>query len=367
LLEGSANTHGAFESSRRSDELIAEARRGMAALLGAESEHEIAFGPNMTTLTYALSRAIARRFVPGDEVIVSELDHDANVSPWLALEESGVVVRQIPMQVDDCTLDLAAYARLLSPKTRLVAVGYASNAVGTINDVERVVELAHRAGALVWVDAVHYAPHGLIDVTALGADFVVCSAYKFFGPHLGILWGKASVLDAVQAHQVRPAPQTSPEKFETGTKNHECIAGLLQTLDYLRELGRRAGATGTDARSELARAMQAIRDYENGLGAALLDGLSSVSGLRLYGIDDASRLHERVPTFAFTLDGVPSAEVSERLGDRGIYSWAGNYYALLVMQRLGLTNGAVRVGAVHYNSLNEIDRLIEALKDLRRR
>jgi cysteine desulfurase family protein (TIGR01976 family) len=321
----------------------------------------------MTTLTYALSRAIARRFEPGDEVIVSELDHDANVSPWLALEERGVVVRQIPVQVADCTLDLAAYERLLSPRTRLVAVGYASNAVGTVNDVARIARLAHAAGALVWVDAVHYAPHGPIDVQSLGADFLGCSSCKFFGPHLGVLWGKKALLDELQAYQVRPAPQTAPEKFETGTKNHECIAGLLGTLDYLRELGRRAGATGGDARAELLAAAQAIRRYESRLSLALGDGLAALPGLCLYGIGERARTAERVPTFAFTLEGLTSAEVSQRLGDQGIYTWAGNYYALLVMQRLGLSGGAVRVGAVHYNTLSEIDRLIESLKGLRRR
>jgi cysteine desulfurase family protein (TIGR01976 family) len=366
LIEGSANTHGSFDSSQRTDEMIAEARRGMAALLGGEA-HEIAFGPNMTTLTYALSRALARRFERGDEVIVSELDHDANISPWLALEERGVVVRQIPIQPHDCTLDLAAFERLLSPRTRLVAVGHASNAVGTLNPVARIAALAHRVGALVWVDAVHSAPHVPIDVHELGADFLVCSAYKFFGPHLGILWGRAALLDEVRAYQVRPAPQTSPEKFETGTKNHECLAGLVGTLDYLRELGRRAGARAGDARQELLAALGATQRYELGLSAALGEGLTSVPGLRLHGIADASRLSERVPTFAFTIDGLTSAQISERLAEQGIYSWAGNYYALLVMQRLGLAGGAVRVGAVHYNTRGEVDRLIEALTGLARR
>jgi cysteine desulfurase family protein (TIGR01976 family) len=366
LSEGSANSHGCFESSRQTDEIIAEARRGMAALLGGEP-HEIAFGPNMTTLTYALSRALARRFEPGDEVIVSELDHDANVSPWLALEERGVVVRQISISPDDCTLDLAAFERLLSQRTRLVAVGHSSNALGTINPVARIAELAHRAGALVWVDAVHSAPHVPLDVHALGADFLVCSAYKFFGPHLGILWGRAELLEQVRAYQVRPAPQTSPEKLETGTKNHECLAGLVGTLEYLRELGRRAGAPAGDARGELLSALGAIQRHELDLSLALSEGLASVPGLRLYGIGDRSRFAERVPTFSFTIDGLASAEISERLAAQSIYSWAGNYYAFLLMQRLGLAGGAVRVGAVHYNTVREVERLLEVLRGLARR
>lgn len=364
LSEGSANSHGSFESSRQTDEIIAQARRGMAALLGGEP-HEIAFGPNMTTLTYALSRALLRRLDPGDEIIVSELDHDANVSPWLeAARDRGVTVRQIPLQPHDCTLDLAAYESLLSARTRLVAVGHSSNAVGTINPVARIAELAHRVGALVWVDAVHSAPHVPIDVHALGADFLVCSAYKFFGPHLGILWGRAELLEQVRAYQVRPAPQTSPEKFETGTKNHECLAGLVGTIDYLRELGRRAGASAGEARSELLTALAAIQRYELELSVALSEGLSSVPGLRLYGIRDRSRFAERVPTFSFTIDGLGSAEISQRLAEQSIYSWAGNYYALLVMQRLGLADGAVRIGAVHYNTLSEVERSIEALRGL---
>lgn len=366
LIEGSANSHGCFESSRQTDEVIAEARRGMAALLGGEP-HEIAFGPNMTTLTYALSRALARGFEPGDEVIVSELDHDANVSPWLALAERGIVVRQIPLVPSDCTLDLAAYERLLSPRTRLVAVGHCSNALGTINPVARIAELAHRVGALVWVDAVHSAPHVPIDVRALGADFLVCSAYKFFGPHLGILWGRAELLEQVRAYQVRPAPQTSPEKFETGTKNHECLAGLVGTLGYLRELGRRTSTRPADARSELLAALGAIQRYELGLSVALCEGLSSVPGLRLYGIGERARFGERVPTFSFTIDGLSSVELSQRLAEQSIYSWAGNYYAYLVMQRLGLAGGAVRVGAVHYNTQGEVERTIEALRGLARR
>jgi cysteine desulfurase family protein (TIGR01976 family) len=277
------------------------------------------------------------------------------------------VVRRIPLKLEDCTLDLDAFERLLSNRTRLVAVGYASNGVGTVNDVARVVQRAHAVGALVWIDAVHYAPHGVLDVAALDADFLVCSAYKFFGPHLGILWGKAHLLEAIAAHQVRPAPRTAPEKFETGTKNHECLAGLVETLAYLRELGRRAGGGGAKTpREELVLAQRAIQSYEARLGAALREGLASVPGLRVYGIMDPRRASERVPTFAFNLAGRSAPEVSRRLGERGIYTWAGNYYALTLMQCLGLEGqgGAVRVGAVHYNTLSEVERLVAELRTL---
>jgi cysteine desulfurase family protein (TIGR01976 family) len=230
-----ANSHGVFATSRRTDHLITRARELMAAFVNAESASEIVFGPNMTTLTYAVSRAFGRLLSAGDEVIVSDLDHDANIGPWLALEERGVVIRRIPVRHPDGTLDLARFEQLLSPRTRLVAVGYASNALGTINDIAKITELAHAAGALVWVDAVHYAPHGLIDVRAAKVDFLVCSAYKFFGPHVGVLWGKAELLARLPVQQVRPAPQGGPEKFETGTKNHE---GLGSTWGWLSAGGR---------------------------------------------------------------------------------------------------------------------------------
>jgi len=371
FFQANANSHGDFLTSRRTDELIARARELSAAFLGARSASEIAFGPNMTTLTYALSRALARSWSAGDEVIVTDLDHDANISPWLDLSERGVVVRRIPLLGANGTLDVQAFERLLSRKTRLVAVGYASNALGTINDVPRIARLAHGVGASVWVDAVHYAPHGPIDVQALGADFLVCSAYKFFGPHLGLLWGKSERLDELRAHQVRPAPRTSPEKFETGTKNHEGLAGLVGAFEYLAELGGAADLTAqTPAaeRSALLRSMQAVRAYELELAAQLLDGLTRLRGLRLYGVSRAEELAQRVPTFGFTLAGVEGSEVSRRLAEQGIFSWAGNHYALTLMERLGLAEqgGVVRIGAVHYNTPAEIERLLGALSAIAR-
>jgi cysteine desulfurase family protein (TIGR01976 family) len=371
FLHSNANSHGDFLTSRRTDEVIARARELGAAFLGARSAAEIAFGPNMTTLTYAVSRALARGWSSGDEVIVTDLDHDANISPWLDLSERGVVVRRIPLLGSSGMLDLQAFERLLSRKTRLVAVGYASNALGTINDVARIARLAHAVNASVWVDAVHYAPHGPIDVQALGADFLVCSAYKFFGPHLGLLWGKSERLDELRAHQVRPAPRTSPEKLETGTKNHEGLAGLVGALEYLAELGGAAEAnlhTPAAARAALVRSMQAVRAYELELAAQLQEGLTRIPGLRLYGVARAEELAQRVPTFGFTLAGVEGSEVSRRLAEQGIFTWSGNHYALTLMERLGLAEqgGVVRVGAVHYNTPAEIERLLGALSAIAR-
>ena len=369
LRTANANVHGAFLTSQRTDALLSAVRQGMADFLGARSAREIVFGANMTTLTFAFSRALGRTMQPGDEILVTELDHDANVTPWRELEERGVVVRRVPVHLEDCTLDLEALAALLSSRTRLVAVTAASNAVGTVPDIAAIARLAHAAGALIWVDAVHYGPHGPINVQAWDVDFLVCSAYKFFGPHLGILYGRADLLEGLTAYQVRPAPQTAPEKFETGTKNHECLAGLAATLDYLAELGRRTlpdGGAGVPQRAALRQAMTAIRAYEQTLSAALLDGLERVRGLRVYGITDPARLEARVPTFAFTLDGHAPLAVAEALGAAGIFAWTGNYYALEIMERLGLEGqgGAVRVGAVHYNTLGEIDRLIMTLREI---
>ncbi len=367
FASANANTHGPFLTSRRTDAVISAARQAMASFLGASSPHEIVFGPNMTTLTYSLSRAIGRYLSPHDEIIVTDLDHDANISPWTSLQERGMNVLRTGINHEDCTLDLDALAAIISPRTRLIAVTYASNAVGTITDLARVVEMAHAVGAWVWVDAVHFGPHGPIDVQALDIDFLVCSSYKFFGPHIGILWGRHTLLDRIPAYQLRPAPHTVPEKFETGTKNHECLAGLAATINYLADLGRRsAGLTESEGnlRPSLVSAMTSIRAYETTLSATLLDGLLSIPNLRLYGISDPARLDRRVPTFAFTLGDMPSPELQLLLGERGIFSWSGNYYALAIMQQLGLEGkgGALRVGAVHYNTLNEIDRLIESLK-----
>lgn len=364
LETGNANVHGPFLTSARTDALVATARQGMADFLNAPAPQEIIFGANMTQLTYTLSRAIGRDFGPGDEVLVTELDHDANVTPWTDLAERGVTIKRVPVRLDDCTLDMDALAGLLSARTRLVAVTHASNAVGTVPDLAAIARLVHAAGALLWVDAVHYGPHGPIDVQALGADYLVCSAYKFFGPHLGIAWGRADLLAALRPYKVRPAADTVPDRFENGTKNHECLAGLVGTLDYLADLGRHAAADpDLTPHAALRAAMTAVREHEQRLSAALLAGLATVPGLRLYGISDPTRLAERVPTVAFTLDGHDTAAVGHALAAAGIFAWTGNYYALEIMERLGLEGhgGAVRIGAVHYNTPAEITRLVETL------
>lgn len=378
MVTANANSGGAFATSQRTDAILAEARAAMADFLGAASPDEIVFGPNMTTLTFGLSRAIGRVLRPGDEIVVTRLDHDANIAPWLALEEQGVIVRHADFRPADCTLDLADLEAQIGKRTRLVAVGYASNAVGTINDVAAVVALAHAVGAWAFVDAVHYAPHGPIDVRALGCDFLACSAYKFFGPHIGVLYGRYELLDRLPAYKVRPAPARPPGKFETGTQSHEGVAGLVAALNYLASIGEAYGEAYQGSfpgmvgrRLALHAGMAAIRAHERGLSAHLLAGLQSVPGLRVWGLTDPARLDRRTPTVAITLEGWHPRRVAERLGERGIYVWDGNYYALAVMERLGLEagGGAVRIGLVHYNTVEEIDRLIaelQALTDSRR-
>ncbi|MBI3662809.1 MAG: cysteine desulfurase-like protein [Acidobacteria bacterium] len=362
-----ANTCGAFATSRRSDAMLAEAHRAMADLVGCDAD-EIHFGPNMTTLTFALARAIGRDLGPGDEIVVTTLDHDANVSPWRALEERGVVVRQADIRVDDCTLDLDDLRAKINARTRVVAAGYASNAVGTINPVAEMVRLAHSAGALAFIDAVHYAPHGPIDVRALDCDFLACSPYKFFGPHTGVLYGKREHMLRLRAYKVRPAPDKLPDKWEVGTLMHENIAGVLAAVEYLAEVGRRseAGPALVGRRAALARAYRAIQEHERGLAAQMLAGFLGIRGLKVYGITDPARLAERVPTFGVRLAGKSPLECAEFLGERGIFTWDGNYYALNLTERLGVeaSGGLLRIGAVHYNTPAEIERMLAALEEL---
>jgi cysteine desulfurase family protein (TIGR01976 family) len=375
FAEANANVHGSFLTSRRTDAIVERARVLTAAFLGARCPDEIVFGANMTTLTHALSQALGRTFRAGDELIVSDLDHDANISPWLDLEERGIVIRRIPIDRTSGALELDELPHLLSERTRLVAVGHASNALGTVNDVRRIAELAHATGARVWVDAVHLAPHRPIDVQALGIDFLVCSAYKFFGPHVGILWGRRELLEALPARRIRPAPSQVPDKFETGTKNHEGLAGLVGAFEYLATLAVPGHVAPFDteplhlaaAREPLRAAMSAIAAYESGLSRTLLEGLTRIGGLRLYGARDPNELEQRVPTFGFTLEGRDNLEVARRLGERGLFVWAGHHYALTLMDRLGLgEQGVVRVGAVHYNTDEEVERLLVALADIAR-
>ncbi|GCE19804.1 cysteine desulfurase-like protein [Dictyobacter kobayashii] len=371
FLHSNANHGGAFRTSQASDAVVAEAREAVAAFLGAARPEEIIFGQNMTSLTFNISRSIARLLEPGDELVVTRLDHDANIAPWLWIaEDRGCKVRWVDFHAEDCTLDMQAMEEAITPRTKLVAVGYASNAVGTINNVQQVVRLAHQVGALCFVDAVQYAPHKSIDVQTLDCDLLACSAYKFFGPHTGILYGKYELLERLTAYKVRPAGEHTPDKFETGTQSYESIAGVLGALEYLAWLGMSVNATDVaeEASRELAlrAGMQAVESYENSLSLALLEGLQSVPGLRLWGITDVRRIAERVPTFSFTLPGWNSRALAEQLAREEIYVWSGNFYALAALERLGLDEqgGILRVGLAHYNTHAEITRLISVLKNL---
>jgi len=365
LTFSNANTHGAFATSRKSDELIAGAHAAVADLLGCQAE-EVVFGPNMTTLTFSLSRAIGRELGLGDEIVVTRLDHDANVAPWCALEERGCRVRFVDINPSDCTLNMADFKLQITPRTRLVAFGYASNAVGTINDVEEIIGLAHAVGALAYVDAVHYAPHGPIDVRRLQCDFLVCSPYKFFGPHSGALFGKREHLARLRPYKVRPASEENPYRWETGTQNHEGQAGIIAAIDYLAELGRRASPAVASRRAALLAAYDVIRPYERGLAERLISGLLAISGLTFYGIKDPARCIQRVPTVAIRIAGHTPRELASYLGERGIFTWDGNYYALNLSERLGVESGGgmLRIGLVHYNTAEEVDRLLAALREV---
>ena len=368
LVDANANIGGRFATSVAVGRIVSDARDAMADLLNAPSSDEIVFGQNMTTLTFHLARSLARTMRAGDEILLTRMEHDANIAPWLLLaRDAGLTVRWIELDRERYELALDGLPSLFSPRTRLVCVGYASNVLGTVNDVRRVVELAHAAGALVFVDAVHYAPHGCIDVQALGCDFLVCSAYKFFGPHQGILWGRSSLLARLEPYKVRPAHDEPPESFETGTQSHEGLAGVSAAVDYLASL---AGAgTNADRRDRLRVAMSEIRDYEFTLSAHLIERLARMPAVRIHGITDPERLAWRAPTIAFTLDGVAPEALARALGERDVYAWHGHNYALEPLRALGLleSGGVLRVGLVHYNTHDEIERFLSTLHDLARR
>jgi len=363
-----ANHDGVFTTSRESDAILDEAHAAMADFLNAKRPEEIIFGNNMTTLTLHISRSLSRTWKAGDEIVVTRLDHDANITPWvLAAQDRGVTVRHVDFHPEDGTLKLDEMKEAMQGKPRLVAVGYASNALGTINPVKKVIEMAHAAGALVYVDAVQYAAHGPIDVQDLGCDFLVCSSYKFFGPHAGILYGRYELLEELMAYKVRPASNSLPFKFETGTQNHEGIAGVLGAVEYLEWLGAHFGEQQLEQYAEhfqgrrlrLKQAMTAIRAYEYEISRAMLEVLEETPGVQLYGLRDERQLEQRVPTFSFTFKGWHPRQLADRLGQERIFTWDGNYYALAVMERLGLEDkgGMLRVGPVHYNTLDEVAQL----------
>jgi cysteine desulfurase family protein (TIGR01976 family) len=368
LLTSNANTGGAFLTSHRTEEIIAHARAAMADLFHCEKD-EVVFGQNMTTITYAISRAIARDLNPGDEILLTTLDHDANYSPWKALEEKGVVVRQVDIREADCTLDLDDLKSKLNEKTRLVAVGYASNSVGTINPVAEITRLAHAAGAMIYIDAVHYAPHGLIDVKALDCDFLVCSPYKFFGPHMGALYGKRQHLQSFRPYKVRPCTDQIPDRWESGTQIHELIAGIGAAVEYLAELGRRCDASAKTRREALAAAYHSTVAHETGIIWLLIEGLKTIPGARVYGITDPQRSTERCSTLSLRIGNHHPTAIATFLGERGMFTWDGNYYALNLSERLGVESqgGMLRIGLVHYNTAEEVDRLLAALREFAER
>ena len=367
LLHDNANTCGAFATSRRNDAMIAGARQAMADFFNCAPD-EVSFGQNMTTITFALARAIGHALNPGDEVIVTTLDHDANVAPWRALEEKGIVIRQVEIHEQDCTLDMEDLQRKLTKKTKLVAVGYASNAVGTINPVAGIAKLAHSAGALIFVDAVHYAPHGAIDVQALDCDFLACSPYKFFGPHMGTLYGKREHLMRFAPYKVRPAPDALPDRWETGTQVQELIAGIAAAVEYLATLGKRHDPAAQDRRSALLAAYRVTHEHEMALLAKLMQGLQRIEGLRIFGITDPVKFDQRCSTVSIRLARRTPTELATFLGEHGIFTWDGNFYALNLTERLGVqsTGGLLRIGLVHYNTAEEVDRLLAALREFSR-
>jgi cysteine desulfurase family protein (TIGR01976 family) len=358
-----ANQGGAYATSRRSDALITQVREAAAVFLNAASADEIVFGPNMTTLTFALSRAIGRDMKPGDEIVVTRLEHDANVSPWLALQERGVTVRFVDIRVPECTIDMSDLQRQLTPRTRLVAVTHASNAVGSIPDLAAVSRAIHAAGAWLWVDAVHYGPHGPIDVRAIACDFLVCSSYKFYGPHQGILYARRELLQRLRPYKVRPASDEGPSRWETGTQNHECLAGLLGAFEYLAVLG------GADrvVRPALETAVDRMRHHERALVARLIDGLQQIPGITIYGITAPDELDCRAPTVSLTWPPHRPEALARWLASHQVFVTHGDHYATELMTRLGLVEagGTLRIGMAHYNTASEVDLVLELLAGYR--
>jgi cysteine desulfurase family protein (TIGR01976 family) len=365
LTKWNANLGGAFLTSQRTDLVVEQAHQAMADFLNC-SPDEVVFGANMTTLTFALSRAIGRELKNGDELLVTCLDHDANVSPWVCLEERGAKVRTADIRPGDCTLDMFDFQAKIRRNTRLVAVGWAANAVGTINDVHEAIRLAHAAGAMTFVDAVQYAPHGLIDVKAIDTDFLACSSYKFFGPHQGILYGKREQLLRLRPYKLRVCSEKLPDRWETGTQNHECMAGVTAAIDYIAEVGRHHGSETHTRREAIVAAYEVIQQHERELADQLIRGLLEIPGLTFYGITDPARGGERTPTVAVRIEGYAPRELATYLGGRGIFTWDGNYYAINLAERLGVqqSGGMLRIGLAHYNTAEEVERVLAELRSL---
>lgn len=365
LLNCNSNTHGQFATSRESDQWVRQAHLAHADFVGASDPDEIIFGQNMTSLTFSFSRSIAQTWNEGDEIILSSLDHDANINPWLlCAAERGVKVHFIDFDRDDFRLNMSDFESKLNDKTRLVAVGCACNATGGINPVKQIAELAHHVGAWVFLDAVHYGPHGLIDVVEWGCDFLACSDYKFFGPHLGMVWGKRSLLEALTPYKVRPSSNELPKRWMTGTQSFESIVGGMACIDYLADLGRQVSDDAElNRRESLVHAFDAIVEYEQALSLKLISGLSAIDGLEIYGVTDPAQVDLRFPTFSIRHRDLKPRELAKSLGEQGIFVWSGNYYALEFSTRMGFEpDGMVRIGLVHYNTPAEIDRLLHGIE-----
>lgn len=384
LTRENANVHGAWATSQATDRVIEEARQAMADFLGA-GPNEIAFGQNMTTLNFALSRALGRGLHAGDEIVITDLDHEANRGPWLALEEKGTVVRSVRVDPETCTLDLDDLRDKLGPKTRILAVGGASNAVGTVNDLALIGRLAREAGALFVVDAVHLAPHKVIDVKAIGCDFLLCSAYKFFGPHLGVLYGRREALEGLETYRLRPQSDAAPFRIETGTLVHEGIAGTIEAIEFIAGIGRKVGAMSprtemAGRRRAVVAGMEAIDAYEQDLADRLLAGLGRIPGLKLYGPPAG---HPRTPTISFRLTGHDPEAISRHLAGKAVFAGAGDFYALTLIERLGLAGrtgtgpgepggpggsgtgpGLLRMGLAPYNTRAELERVVDLIRAL---
>ena len=363
LLSTNANLGGFFETTVAAQKVVDGAHAAMADFLNASSVGEIVIGANMTTLTYHMSRTLGRTMKPGDEIIVTRMDHEGNVSPWLQLaEDLGLVVRFLPFDEQSWQVEEAALKALLSEKTRLVALNYASNLTGSINRVKALTAIARQAGALVYVDAVQFAPHGLIDVQELGCDFLICSAYKFFGPHMGILWGRRDVIDRLEPYKCRCSSNVLPERFELGTPQIELMAGLTAAIDYFADLGAAAGE-GASRRKRITKAFEVSVAYENVLAWQLIEGLSDIEGLTIRGITDPERLAERVPTISFTVEGIAPETIVRQMNAENIFLWSGHNYAWEIVHQLGIPaeQGVVRIGIAHYNTVAEIRQTLESV------
>jgi len=373
LVQSNANVQGYFRTSKKVDELVEQTHEAVADLLNAPSRDEIIFGQNMTTLTLHVSRSIGRCFKPGDEIILSRMDHDANVGPWLMLaRDLDLQVRWMPFNTETFEFDLEKLDEVLTDRTKLVCVGGASNMTGTINDVKAISAKAHAVGAWTFIDAVQSVPHVSTDVQDLGCDFLVCSAYKFFGPHQGMLWGRRELLEMLEPYKVRPASDKIPACFETGTQNHEGMAGTTAAVDHFAWVGESMAGQYYEQndhfegrRKYVHAGMDCLFAYERDIAEHLINGLQQLPGVRIQGITAADALDRRVPTVSFTVDGVASDSIASALAAQNIFVWSGHYYAVEVAKALGIyPSGAVRIGPVHYNSIAEVDQLLNALDDV---